>query len=61
MNDEDSPRKPVIHQMGEALDTLSLEELEERIELLKLEIDRLSAAMSAKRKSADIADSFFKK
>ena len=60
MLEEDTPGKPAVHQVGENLDALSIEELEERIELLKSEIERLAAAITAKRTSADVAASFFK-
>ncbi|MHA1158818.1 MAG: DUF1192 domain-containing protein [Alphaproteobacteria bacterium] len=60
MHEEDTPTKPTVHQVGENLDALSIEELEERIELLKSEIERLAVAIMAKRSSADVAASFFK-
>jgi uncharacterized small protein (DUF1192 family) len=47
--------------LGEDLATLSLEELEERIGLLKTEIERIEAALRQKRASADVAASFFKR
>ncbi len=60
-DDEDTPRKITQHDVGEVLDSLSIDELEARIALLKGEIERLEAAIDAKRASADFADSFFKK
>jgi uncharacterized small protein (DUF1192 family) len=54
------PRKPVSHEIGQGLDSLSVDELDERIELLKAEITRLERAREGKLKSRDDAASFFK-
>lgn len=59
--DEDEPRKPVAWAVGEDLSRLSIDELSERIEALKAEIDRIEAAITAKRASMGAADSFFKR
>jgi uncharacterized small protein (DUF1192 family) len=60
--DEDVPiRKKVLHQIGQDLSTLSVEELSERIKLLQEEIVRLDAARSSKRASRTSADQIFKK
>jgi uncharacterized small protein (DUF1192 family) len=60
--DEDVPiRKKVLHEIGQDLALLSVEELSERIQLLKDEIIRLDAALSSKRASRTAADQFFKK
>ena len=61
MDDEEQRRKkPVAHDVGMVLDTLSVSELEQRIALLEGEIARLRAAIDAKRKSKSAADAFFK-
>jgi uncharacterized small protein (DUF1192 family) len=60
-DDEDAPRKKLRHEIGEDLSTLSLDELGERIALLQAEIGRIEAAISAKKASADVAASFFKR
>lgn len=60
-DDEDRPKKKLAHAIGEELDKLSLEELAERVELLKAEIVRIEAAAAAKRASAAVAASFFKR
>jgi uncharacterized small protein (DUF1192 family) len=60
--DEDVPiRKKVLHEIGQDLSQLSVEELSERIELLQEEVARLDAARSSKRASRTTADQFFKK
>ncbi len=59
--DDDRPRKKISHEIGQDLSLLSVEELGERIALLKSEITRLEDAATRKRASRDAADSFFKK
>jgi uncharacterized small protein (DUF1192 family) len=58
--DDDRPRKKTSHEIGQDLSLLSVDELGERIVLLKSEIERLDQAMAKKRASKDAADSFFK-
>ncbi len=48
------------HQVGEPLETLSVEELRLRIALLHEEIARLETVMAAKQVSRDAAAAFFK-
>jgi uncharacterized small protein (DUF1192 family) len=60
IDDDDKPRKKVTHEIGQDLALLSVEELTERIEVLRSEIERLQAAMTKKRASRDAADRFFK-
>lgn len=59
-DDDDQPRSPVTHTVGEALDTLSVEEIGIRISLLTREIERLEAARAAKKSALDAAGSIFK-
>ncbi len=60
--DEEQPKKKKAgHELGEDLATLSVDELGERIRLLKAEIARLEEAAAAKRASANVAESFFKR
>jgi len=60
--DEDLPiKKKVVHEIGQDLALLSVEELSERIKSLEDEIARLDAARSKKRASRAVADQFFKK
>ena len=60
--DEELPkRKKAVHEVGEDLAKLSVDELEERIGILSAEIERLKAEMERKRASAEAAQSFFKR
>ena len=60
IDDDDRPKKEISHEIGQDLSLLSVEELAERIALLKSEISRLEEAASKKRASKDAANSFFK-
>jgi uncharacterized small protein (DUF1192 family) len=60
-DDEDKPKKKIAHELGEDLTKLSLDELAARIALLRAEIERIEAAAAAKRSSAEVAASFFKR
>ncbi|QPF92756.1 DUF1192 domain-containing protein [Bradyrhizobium commune] len=60
MEDDDRPRKKVTHEIGQDLSLLSVEELTERVALLKTEIGRLEEAATKKRASRDAANSIFK-
>lgn len=51
---------PGRHDIGQPLDLLSVAELDERIEALKAEIERLAAARAAKAASRAAAAAFFK-
>lgn len=59
-DDDDAPRRKVSHDIGQDLSLLSVDELEARVTLLSGEIERLRAAMAAKRASRDAAAQFFK-
>ena len=58
--DEDIRKRPTTHELGINLDSLSVTELEERIELLDVEIARLRAAIAAKGDSRKAAEAAFK-
>ena len=58
--EEDLPRKSRIHEIGQDLSTLSLDELEARIETLKAEIERIETARDAKTAQRMAADRFFR-
>ena len=61
IDEDDRPKKKIAHEIGQDLALLSIEELAERIQLLKDEITRLEASMSTKRASRSTADQFFKR
>lgn len=52
--------KPETHMIGQDLAALSIDELQERVEMLSREIDRLEEARQQKQASKSAADSFFK-
>ena len=51
---------PSAHEMGQDLSTLSITELDERVELLQREIERLKEARARKEASRNEASAFFK-
>ncbi|WP_404402356.1 DUF1192 domain-containing protein [Pelagibacterium halotolerans] len=59
MDEEDKP-KPQAHEVGMVLDSLSVDELHERIAILKAEIERLEKAIENKTQSRSEADAVFK-
>lgn len=61
MDDDIAAKKPPVHEIGQDLALLSVEELAARIALLRDEIARLEAAMTAKRASLETANAFFKR
>jgi uncharacterized small protein (DUF1192 family) len=61
MDDDDRPKKKIVHEIGQELALLSVKELQERIVLLKEEVARLEADISRKQSSRNVADQFFKK
>ena len=58
--DDDPVRRAPAYQLGTPLDTLSVDELEHTIALLREEIGRIEAAIKAKTASRSVADSVFK-
>jgi uncharacterized small protein (DUF1192 family) len=58
--DDDRPKKKPVHEVGMALEAMSLSELGERIVLLENEIARLKTAIDAKSASLSAAESVFK-
>ena len=58
--DDDEIRKPKTHEVGMFIDTMSVEELEDRIGLLEGEIARLRRAIDARKQTRNAAESLFK-
>src|SRR5215470_6140589 len=61
MDDDDRPKKKIVHEIGQDLALLSIKELQERIALLNEEIARLQATIASKQGSRNVADQYFKK
>ena len=61
VDDDVPPKKKLAHEIGQDLALLSVEELEERVALLKAEIVRLKEAAGRKRASLAAAATFFKR
>jgi uncharacterized small protein (DUF1192 family) len=61
IEDDLLPKKKPTHEIGQDLSLLSVNELGERIALLKDEIVRLEGAVAAKQASRDVADQVFKR
>ena len=61
IEEDDRPKKKPVHEIGQDLALLSVEELNDRISLLNDEVARLRAALEKKRASRSAADQFFKR
>jgi uncharacterized small protein (DUF1192 family) len=61
IDDEDRPKKKIVHEIGQELTLLSVRELDERVALLKEEIARLEADKAKKQAQRSAADQFFKR
>ena len=57
---EEKPRRKPAHELGQDLSLLSVSELDERIEILEREIERLKEARGRKEASRTAASAFFK-
>ena len=60
MFDDDQVKKPKAHEVGMPIETMSVDELNDRIGMLRAEIERLEAAIVARKQTKDAADSLFK-
>ena len=61
IDEDDRPKKKLVHEIGQDLTLLSAAELTDRIALLQDEIARLDADRTKKQAVKSAADSFFKK
>jgi len=55
-----SPPQPGVHQVGEPLEAMSVEELRQRITALTAEIVRLEEALARKQETRMQAERFFR-
>ena len=60
MFDDEGSKKSRAHEVGMPIETMSVGELEERIDLLRNEISRLEQAIAARRNTKTAAESLFK-
>jgi len=58
--DEEPAKRKIVHEIGQDITLLSVEELSERIVLLKAEIGRIEAELSAKGASKAAAEALFR-
>ncbi|AHK42358.1 DUF1192 family protein [Ensifer sp. T173] len=58
--DEDQPKKKLAHEIGSDLSLLSVDELTQRIALLKEEIARLESERERKSASRSAAEGLFR-
>jgi uncharacterized small protein (DUF1192 family) len=61
IDEDDRPKKKIVHEIGQDLALISVKELQERIGILKEEIARLEGDIARKQASRSTADQFFKK
>ena len=61
IDEDDRPKKKLVHEIGQDLALLSVEEINDRILLLNDEVARLQDALTKKRASRSAADQFFKR
>jgi uncharacterized small protein (DUF1192 family) len=61
IDEDERPKKKVVHEVGQELTLLSVDELAQRVQLLRDEIARLEADMKNKQASRSAADHFFKR
>jgi uncharacterized small protein (DUF1192 family) len=61
IEEDDRPKKKIVHEIGQDLTLLSVGELTERVQLLKDEIARLEANMAGKQASKSAAALLLKK
>ena len=60
MEDDDRVKKLAPHEVGMPIDSMSIEELRQRIALLEGEIARLHAGIETRQRVRSAADSLFK-
>jgi uncharacterized small protein (DUF1192 family) len=61
MDEEPVRPRAKPHEIGQDLSVLSIDELKERIGVLRAEVERLEAAIRAKEATKTAADTFFRR
>jgi uncharacterized small protein (DUF1192 family) len=61
IDEDDKPKKKIVHEIGQDLTLLSVDELAARVQMLHDEINRIESDMAQKRASRTAADQFFKR
>lgn len=61
MFDDEPRKKPAKHEIGQDLSLLSVAELNERIGLLKTEIERLEGELKSKGATKSAAEALFRR
>ena len=59
--EDDRPKAKSAHEIGQDLSALSLAEIDQRVAMLKAEIERLMEMRAKKDASRSAADAFFRK
>lgn len=59
--DDEPLKKPKVHEIGQDLSLLSVGELNERIALLRAEIERLEADLKVKGTTKSAAEALFRR
>ena len=59
-SDDDRPQRSVPYELGGDISTLSVDELKERVTLLKTEIERLEAEADRKASDRRAAENLFR-
>ena len=60
MFDDEAEKQPRTHQVGMPIDTMSVDELNERIAMLEAEIERLRQAIAVRNNTRQAAESLFR-
>jgi uncharacterized small protein (DUF1192 family) len=60
MFDDEPVKKPLVHEVGMPIDTMSVDELTKRVEMLREEILRLERAIISRQQSRSQADQLFR-
>jgi uncharacterized small protein (DUF1192 family) len=59
-DDDQERKKPKGHEVGMPLDAMGVEELTDRIAMLRAEIERIEQALASRRQTRAAADSLFR-